>query len=109
MKKFKKLNKLSLKEISSEYKTKHIIGSNGPCVFIEEIFQLEDVDGSKAFRISHLKKHGEYHNWIDQEGMIFSFEYLWKRESLKELSRKFYFMYSLVDKSYCKNLTLRVK
>lgn len=104
----KKKNKLSINDISKYYIDRSLVfDSNAPFVFYNKAEVTEDIDGTKSFRITHIRKGSRYHNYMDQDGMFLDFESFNKR-ALDDRSRKSYFKYTIVRNSYNKSGMLRL-
>ena len=107
-KRIKKKNKLSINDISKYYIDRSLVfDSNAPWVFFDTPYVPEDIDETKSFRITHIRKGSRYHNYMDQDRMFLDFE-SFNKKALNDRSRKSYFKYTIVHKSYNKSGMLRL-
>ena len=99
----KKKNKLSINDISKYYIDKSLVfNSNAPFVFFDTPYVPDDIDETKPFKVFHNRSHSRYNNYLSQDGMYLDFESFNKR-ALDDRSRKSYFKYTIVHKSYNKS------
>lgn len=106
---FKKKNKLSIKDISKQYMDRSLIfDSNAPWVFFDTPYVPEDIDETKPFKVIHNRSHSRYNNYLSQDGMYLDFESFFKR-GLHDRSVKSHYKYTVISRSYNKKGILTLK